>query len=307
MSESSDNSMNGQGGEPNGTRNRHRIRGVIALPPLPRHSQQLLSLLVDPDLDILQLIELIEQTPALAARIMGIASSAYFHTPKPAQNITDAVMRLLGLNLVRDISISLILSQPFSVSNCAQFDQTFYWKHAMMVATLAQLLAPLATEGAADELRPAYLAGLLHSLGMLVLADVAPEGLDEALKRRAEEPSRSLCTIQREILGIDYTAAGGEVAIAWGLPTPFTMAMIAHRDSGYSGPFAGLAALIRVADCLAKAQLRDLDPAACETSIADELRTLGIGSEGLHRALERWQQRVENIEQLARALVGVGR
>ena len=64
----------------------------------------------------------VEQTPALAARILGVANSAFFATGNPVKSIPDAIIRLLGLNLVRHLGVSFVLSQPFDVASCRWFD-----------------------------------------------------------------------------------------------------------------------------------------------------------------------------------------
>lgn len=282
------------------------IRGLVALPPLPRRSQEVLGLLCDPDLDILRLVELIEQTPVLAARILGVATSPFFRHGAPARDISDAIIRLLGLNLARDLSLSLILSQPFRVSGCARFDPMRYWRHAMMSATLAQTLAPGVSVEAAPTPPEAYLGGLLHSLGLLALVHVAPDRMDLAFERVELDPTRSLSEVQGEILGMDHSRAGAEIGAAWRLPPAITAAMAHHRDPSYRGPSWPLVALISLADCVSRDGAPEGRADLCAEELAGLLADLGIGPDRWDRTIQRWQARVEDIDQLAAVFASSG-
>jgi HD-like signal output (HDOD) protein len=262
-----------------------------------------LDLLSDPDLDMLHLIDLIEQTPALAARVMGVASSAFFRSAKAPQNVSDAVIRILGLDLVRDLLVSSILSEPFRNLQSKRFDPLGYWQRAMLTATLAQQLAPMVSKGVPGNLRMAYLGGLLHNLGMLALAAVAPVGTDEVFRLHEADPSRSLTEIQHQILGIDYVGAGATIAGNWGLPAPLTAVMSFHRDAQYVGAFEELVKLVHVADCTAKGWMLERDLVPHPSGLEPLLNSLGIPPSAWDVAIARWKVRVENIEELARTFV----
>ena len=118
-----------------GAQTRSRIHGLATLPPLPRRSQELLRILLDPDLDMLRLAELVEQSPALAARLLGVANSAFFRTRVPVKHIPDAIIRVLGLNLVRDLSVSFLLNQPFDLGACRRFDPVRFWTSSISLVT----------------------------------------------------------------------------------------------------------------------------------------------------------------------------
>ena len=114
----------------------------------------------------------------------------------PVRSISDAIIRLLGLNLVRDLSLSLILSQPFDVRRCPGFDPMRYWKHAMMTATFAQALAPSVQAEDAPSPSEAYLGGLLHNLGLLALVHVAPDAMGLVFRELEAEPERHLVEVR---------------------------------------------------------------------------------------------------------------
>ena len=283
---------------------RERLVRLAALAPLPRRSQELVLLLADPDLDILQLITLIEQTPALAARIMGVAESALFGHRQPPRHVADAVMRVLGLDLVRDLSLSLILSRQFNAETCRRFDGLRYWRHAMLTAKLAHDLAMAATDMDIAERQSAYLGGLLHSLGMLALADVAPELMDQVLQQAADAGAPPLSELQRRAMGLDYAAAGGAVASAWGLPQRLVACMAAHRDRAYDGYFRALVTVVRLADRIAACYLEKESVETCAETCATEWAWLGVCPATRGSLLARWYADADEVDALAKLFAG---
>jgi len=141
------------------------IQSLQQLPPLSAVATRLLEEATREDADLHRLARLIEQDPGLAARIIGIANSAYFQRHNDVCTVADAIIRVLGLNLVRSLAIGIALSQPFDASRCPEFDVGRYWYQAMTTATLASRLAPhLRVEH--SQLECLFLAGLLQTLGL---------------------------------------------------------------------------------------------------------------------------------------------
>ena len=286
---------------------RWRIRGLTALPPLPRQTLELLEILTDPDLNILRLVDLVEQTPALAARILGVATSPFFRSPLPVRGLSDAIIRVLGLNLVRDLALSSVLSQPFDVRRCRAFDPMRYWRHALMTAILAQSLAPLVKGAPAVDASDAYLGGLLHSLGLLALAHVAPLDMDRVFARAETSPESVLSDLELESLGLDHAAAGAEIARVWHLPETLCLVMAHHRDPAYRGDHWPLVALVTLADSVSRSRLRGEPPSEWGGARRSLRDTLGIRGAVWDPVIERWSRQVERIADLAAVLAGVAR
>jgi HD-like signal output (HDOD) protein len=285
---------------------RSQIRGLATLPPLPRRSQELLQLLLDPDLDMLRLAELVEQTPALAARLLGVANSAFFRTPVPVKHIPDAIIRVLGLNLVRDLSVSFLLNQPFELKTCRQFDPVRFWISSMESATLAQLLTiylPLQNPPTASA---AYLAGLLNNLGLLALVHVAPEAMDKVLGQMDQQPDVSLSEIEQQVLGLNHARAGAELAMAWKLP-PALAAVMGPLDQADDGDdvmkLVSLVVLCKLINrALKHGDFIDQDP-----ELSRALAGLDVHFDAWPALLDQWHERTADIESLAAAFAGAGR
>nr|WP_246221608.1 HDOD domain-containing protein [Marichromatium bheemlicum] len=275
------------------------IRDLQSLPPLPEQAQVLLAELVDPELDVNHLLELIEQSPALAARLLGIARSAFFAGPIPARDLSDAVIRVLGLRLVRDLSISLLLSAPFERDRCPGFDPGSYWRRAMLTATLAEALAAKAVSGREETLAGVYLAGLLHNLGVLVLVHLAPQTMDEVFTEAAAECEVGVRELTRLRLGMDHCQAGAELARAWRLPPELAVAMGRHCAPDYAGAHWRLVCLVGFAERFAARAERD--PEAAQQLDLTPPAALGIEAEEWRRTALRWCARIGHLCEMADA------
>ena len=79
----------------------------------------------------------INQDPGLSARILGLANSAYFGQTNPILTVEDAIIRVLGLNMVKSLAVSIAVSGVFDSSACRSFDLHEYWSHSLSIAMLA--------------------------------------------------------------------------------------------------------------------------------------------------------------------------
>ena len=270
------------------------IRRLETLPPLSRQAQELLSALGDPELDTRQLVALLRQSPPLAARILGIARSAFFAGPLPPRDLEDAVIRFLGLALVRDLAIAFTLATPLQTSDCKAFQPLRYWRQALLTASLAEDLAAAMTRPGVEQ---AYLAGLLHNLGLLALVHVAPQPMQQILLTTSDDNEVPLSMLELQRLGMDHCLAGEYLAHAWELPPEIADVMTFHRDSRYRGRHWELVLLTALAERHCAGLLR---PGAEPGPEQDLLRgRLDIEPGTWDRVIGGWQPKAMKITELA--------
>ncbi|MEL7043400.1 MAG: HDOD domain-containing protein [Pseudomonadota bacterium] len=282
------------------------VRRLRTLAPLPATSQLLLEMLSDPELDMLRLAEVVEQTPALAARILGVANSAFFAHARDVRDVPDAIIRVLGLHLVRDLSISFALSQPFDLRDCPRFDALRYWSSAMESAVLAQLIATRLPVEDVPTPAEAYLGGLLHNLGLLALVHVAPEAMNTIFASVEREPGEGLRARETEVLGLDHAVAGTELALVWRLPTLLAVAMGPGDARPHSHRHHALLKLLRLGARIRHFLGADTDPGV-EPVVLAGWSELGLASEAMPKVIAQWQQRSKEIADLAAAFLGAQR
>ncbi|MFK7828307.1 MAG: HDOD domain-containing protein [Congregibacter sp.] len=283
------------------------IRRLRTLAPLPGTSQVLLQMLSDPDLDMLRLAGIIEQTPALAARILGVANSAFFAQAMAVRDIPDAIIRVLGLNLVRDLSISFVLSQPFDLGGCPRFDAMRYWTASMQSAVLAQLMVSRlpVVDSATSSPSPAeaYLGGLLHKLGLLALVHVAPDVMDAVFACIERDPSECLRSKEQEMLGFDHVIAGAELAIVWRLPPLLAVAMSPPSARPLPQRHRALLSTLKLCSDIRRCVGAGADPVE-EPSVLYAWSELGLASAAMPTVIGQWRDRSKEIDEMAAAFLG---
>ncbi len=154
-----------------------QIRALERIPAPPQEQQRLIRAVAEPDVSLDDIADLIERCPPVAARVMSVARSAFFNTGSPVRSVRDAVVRVLGLQLVADLVNCMALSSSLQVHACPDFEPARYWLKAVVTATVAKRFAVDAPRIDAAACRSAYLCGLLHSLGVLILVHLDPEGM----------------------------------------------------------------------------------------------------------------------------------
>lgn len=274
-----------------------RVRQLQSLAPLPVVAQRLLADLDRKDLSLGQLSEVIEMDPALTARIVGLANSAYFANRQPVYSVSDAVGRVLGLDMVRNLALGIVLSGAFDTKACRAFEVERFWFTAMGTATLAVPLAGLIRGKVPVDGEWAYLAGLLHELGLLALCALFPAEMSRVLAQA--DPEKPLAVRTRQALGIDAMEAGAVLARRWQLPESVAVVMAHYDTPGYQGPHSQLSALVGLAACLAASLYQGHDDPELRRPW---LLALGLGEADIISLLQRSQPRVDALRTLARQL-----
>ncbi len=197
------------------------------LPVLPGGVLYLLETLNDDNIPFKQLADEIEKFPSIAIKIVAIANSAWSLPESPITNLPDACSRI-GLNIVRSISIALSISQIFDPTQCPAFDAKKYWTSALLNAESASICSREKTDICPNTAR---LAGLLHNIGLLWLANIKPLDTEAAIISHQQHPETSLAEYLFEKLNCDYYIAGGQIAKAMKLPDIMAAAISTNVSS----------------------------------------------------------------------------
>ena len=197
---------------------RNEILEIKHLPPLSITTSRLLAAVGNPDIEIEDLADIINQDPGLMARIIGLANAAYFGQTRPITTVKDAIIRVLGINMVKSLALSISVSGVFQANSCSGFNTKDYWFNAIGCATMSRMMALRIPAEERPDPDKVYLCGLLHNLGCLVLAHVFPCKLSYVLAIKEKDPHTDLEALQREYLGVDWVSAGEWLANRWHLP-----------------------------------------------------------------------------------------
>ncbi len=171
------------------SRNRtfERIRQSGNLPQLPQVVVKLIEACNNDETDIRDLSQIISTDPGLTSRLMEIIGSAYLNIPKAPDTIESAVV-YLGMDTIKNIAISASAMHVFKLSSLSpEFDIATFWNHSYKCAVIAKKISMELKLAQPDE---AFLAGLLHEIGKLMLVQNFPGEYLEILTDQGDEENR---------------------------------------------------------------------------------------------------------------------
>jgi diguanylate cyclase (GGDEF)-like protein len=269
------------------------------LPELPAAVHQLFEALSNDDIDRHRLADIIDHCPSLSAKLVGLANSAYFRRASRIKGLSDAIF-VIGFRTVRSLSTATALQLPFANNRCPAFQPGRFWLHAVITAHVARELARNAASDLSLNPEEAYLAGLLHGIGLLALAHLFPDELNQILESENQTPGSMSVRIQ-EKFGATHRFVGAALLKRWHLPDAFTCVAEHYADPGYKGQGWTLCRLIAVAHEWAE---RVVHQEASDAFDADGLRLLGITPDDGKAVAGACLEQVEALTELAELISG---
>jgi HD-like signal output (HDOD) protein len=272
------------------------ISKVTEINSLPEITTRIVQVVEDPRATAHDMHEIVRTDPALAAKILKVVNSAFYGLPSQIASLDRAIL-MLGLSAVKNIALAASLSRMFNAEAVSdQFAARDLWRHSVAVGVCAKMLAHRAKSAQADE---AFVAGLVHDMGLIVIQQLYPTKLKEVADRCYNEP-QDFCVVEEEILGADHQAFGGAISKKWKFP-PGLRHVIAyhHTPQAIQPEFQKVVANIYVADALCCQARYGLWLTAQAQPIADELlKSLGLTKEDLDAVLEELPERVREAEHI---------
>ena len=162
------------------------------------------------------------------ARLLRIANSSFYGLRRKVVSVRDAVF-VLGMGNIRNLALAAAVSGPVGSPCRGVGDQSEgFWRHGVATALCAGMLAgrmKCSGDGA-------FAAGLLHDLSA---AWLLPAGFPGTSRKCAACRQSQDCLLQDaevEVLGIDHSAIGRQLAESWGFPDALCVAVGGHHDAG---------------------------------------------------------------------------
>lgn len=264
---------------------------------MPEMSERILRLGANPHADIRELVQIVELDPSLAMQVMRYASSPFFAYQGRIDSVHTAVARVLGYNTVLNLALGATAARSFRIPRQVPLGLEAFWRHAIYSAALVQALSGAVQGEARPPAGMAYLAGLLHNFGHLLLGHLFRQEFLILNKFVQKYPDRPVELIERRVLGTDHATIGAWLMAAWGLPEEVVVATREHHNPGYQEVHAVYPQLVFLADRLLKRyDLGDV----CTTDVPPTIwDSLGIGEYQATSILARVMEGAEGLEAMA--------
>lgn len=227
-------------------RMKQRLEETLEIPPLPGTAQRILKLRVDPHADLRNLVDIVELDPALAAQVVSWASSPFYAAPGRIESVHDAIGRILGFDLVLNLALGLALGKSLALPRDMPRGFTPYWKQAVYAATATEALVGCIPHADRPGLGVAYLSGLLHNFGFLLLAQIFPPHFANYCRHQEANPHIDHLLLERFLMGVDRNQLAAWLMRLWGMPEEVSLALRHQADPDYHGRAADCAGLLFV-------------------------------------------------------------
>ncbi|QQR81979.1 MAG: HDOD domain-containing protein [Deltaproteobacteria bacterium] len=166
-------------------------------------------------------------------------------------NTVPQAITLIGLEAVRSLALSLsVIKTNPNDKGSIHLNQEDFWRHSLTTAILCKKLATIIPNTDPEE---AFIAGLMHDMGKLVLLEFTKNSYEIALAQ-ASKAKATLAALEREIFEINHAVLAAELCRHWLIPDVITNAIGKHHEpliKEESGPDQALAELVSLGNQIA--------------------------------------------------------
>ena len=224
-----------------------RIQGASNLPSLPQVLLQILAACDDEAKTAKELSLITSRDPSISAKVLRLLNSPFIGLTQRINSLEKAVI-YLGVDTIKNLAISASVLEAFSQTRMeGGLNMPRFWWHSFMTATLARRLAVESGYQSPDE---AFLAGLLHDIGRLLLAANFPKEYSRILQQSEAGPD--LTMLEQQVLGVTHAEVGAWLVRKWKLHSFLADSILYHHQKPARIVDAfKLLQIVHVANCLA--------------------------------------------------------
>jgi len=227
------------------------IIDIEVVPALPAYVHLIEEELNQEDPSPARIATLMAQDVGLVTRVLRLANSTvYNRSTARVATIGEAVQRI-GIREVRGICMMVALAPMFAVSD-PHLNLKMLWKHSLAVALATKVLYQYCPEDIQKQLSTEvlYVAGMLHDVGLIVLAQQAPDAFSE-VRHLHSEGNKPFCDCERTVLGFSHSDISFMILQRWNFPDLLTEVVQYHHEYDQAqGKSALHARVIHVADSI---------------------------------------------------------
>ena len=258
---------------------------IKELPPLPLVVQKLIKTLDDEHSSAEDVMKVLSSDQSLASKVLKLVNSSFYGMSGKVSTPSRAVV-ILGFSAIRNLAIGLSAAKIMSLGKDDENNRGF-WDHSIATASACQVLAQYTDYPDPEE---AFIAGLLHDIGQVVLTVAVPEDYAKVL---ADGPENIIAN-ENSILGMGHTKAGQMLLKHWKLPRSLTQAVrFHHQASVFCGDSDPLVSLVALADTFANVHGTVYERSITTPEFVDLIKATGLPMDSVGEILEKVNERIE--------------
>lgn len=261
----------------------NRLKAQVDFPSPSRVATEIIALARDPEIAMAKVAQAIGRDPAMTAKILRIANSAFYAQRRPSQNLRQALI-IIGLNAALTLALSFSLVSAIRALRPVGIDYLRFWRRALLGATAAQAFAESQKARHTEDI---FLAGLLQDMAVLAL-DRASRDFYSKLQQPATHAD--WIAYETEKLGKDHAGYSAMLLKSWNLPDRIWRAVEfshAPHTLGIDSDEGRFARYIALGSDLAEAVLATDRTAALPALAQRALDLLGLGNEQFTEVVTR--------------------
>lgn len=222
------------------------VRRVAEISTLPQVAIRVMEVAQNPDAGAADLKSVVETDPALSARVVRLVNSAAYGVRSPVTNLHQAIS-YLGFSQVRNLAMTASVADIFKQdSGVGAYRRAQLWRHLVSVGLCARLIAMRCRMRTFED---AFLAGLLHDIGIILADQHAHDSFHQAMLTL--DGSKPLCEVERATIGFDHTQLGKAIAENWKFPAVVTASIRWHHSSeSYTADGADVVRCVEIANVI---------------------------------------------------------
>ncbi|MDX9790316.1 MAG: HDOD domain-containing protein, partial [Candidatus Kapabacteria bacterium] len=190
-----------------------KLESIRNLPTMPIIVSEVLNAVDNPKSSAASLAKIIEKDQSLTARVLRIANSPFYGYTRKISTIDLAIV-IMGFNTLKEIVLSIVIQRFFSRVKTRVFNIKDFWQYGLFCGSASRLLSRKLGYKLAGE---AFVAGLMHDIGILIIAEYfTPQFME--IKKYAAEHLVSHTEAELAVLDTTHAEIGAWIADKWNLP-----------------------------------------------------------------------------------------